>query len=187
VPNCDPTGQLLGPYPGGGPFGYPAQAGMGPGGMIGPGPMMGRGAMGPGGMAPAGSASAVDGLPPGAHEIPLPSDEVQPAAPSPQDQSRRRTNRPPQGMGFGPDSGRLPDTIRLPATSRLPGTGRPPATAHSSRRRPAATDNVQGIPASPRRPSLQNTSSRNKAPSPAASDRQKSSPGFIGPTGYDLR
>jgi hypothetical protein len=144
--------------------------------MVGPGPMMG-----PGPMAPAGSAPAVEGLPPGAHEIPLPSDEVQPAAPSPQDQSRRRTSRPPQGMGLGPDSGRLPDMIRLP------GTGRQQATGHSSRRRPAATDNVQGIPASPRRPSLQNTSSRNKTPSPAASGRQKSSPGFIGPTGYDLR
>ncbi|HEV7221450.1 MAG TPA: hypothetical protein VGN42_02045, partial [Pirellulales bacterium] len=74
-----------------------------------------------------------------------------------------------------------------PETSRLPETGRPQATGRSSRRRPAATDNVQGIPAMPRRPSLQKTSSRNKTPSPAASNRQKSSPGFIGPTGYDLR
>jgi pilus assembly protein CpaC len=182
VPNCDPTGQLLGPYPGGGPFGHPAQAGMGPGGMIGPGPMAA-----PGGMMSPGSAPPVQGLPPGAREIPTPSGETPPAAPSPQDQSRRRTNRPTQGMGLGPDSGRLPDVIRLPETSRLPETGRPQATGRSSRRRPAATDNVQGIPAMPRRPSLQKTSSRNKTPSPAASNRQKSSPGFIGPTGYDLR
>jgi hypothetical protein len=83
--------------------------------------------------------------------------------------------------------GRLPETIRLPETSRLPDTGRLPAAGHSSRRRPSATDSVQGVPESPRRPNLQKASIRSKTSSPAASDRQKSSPGFIGPTGYDLR
>ncbi len=149
VPNCDPTGQLLGPYPNG-PFG----GGYHP---IGGGPSP----EGPEGTIVPGSVRVQESVPPGKQEGPLPAAKRPPqpmpgaAAPKPQDQSFRRT-------------------------MRLPEVG------SSSRRRPAIREHGAGAPV-PTGPSLQKASIRTAPSAPAGSSRQKSSPGFIGPTGYDLR
>lgn len=159
VPNCDPTGQLLGPYPGGGPFGVP-----GPGAA--------------GGMTPPGGPTAVEGLPPGAREVPAPV-ESRPAGPQPQgtDQSRRRMLREPEAA----------HATDMPAS----------AASRSSRRRAAPSESLQRLPSTTQRsptpqgnstrPNLQKASSRQRKVSSAAGERQKTAPGFIGPTGYDLR
>lgn len=154
VPNCDPSGQLLGPYPGGGPFRSP-----------------GPGAMG-GNVAPEGAMPA-ESVPQGAREMPAPTPgAMPPATPTPQPQVQEQSyRRSPRSSG----------AVRTTIVS-------PPAEAtRSSRRRPAASESIERLPAANKRPSLQKTSSRNYKPSSPAAAGQKSSPGFIGPTGYDLR
>jgi hypothetical protein len=157
VPNCDPSGQLLGPYPGGGPFRSP-----------------GPGAMG-GNVVPEGAMPA-EGVPQGGREMPAPTpgamQPTAPATPIPQPQVQEQSyRRMPRSSG----------AVRTTIVS-------PPAEAtRSSRRRPAASESIERLPAANKRPSLQKTSSRNYKPSSPAAAGQKSSPGFIGPTGYDLR
>ncbi|HUY91773.1 MAG TPA: pilus assembly protein N-terminal domain-containing protein [Pirellulales bacterium] len=165
VPNCDPTGQLLGPYPGGGPFGVP---GPGAGGDM----SVPRGAM------------PAEGLPPGAREIPAPV-EGQPAdagdgaalEPQPQDQSRRRTLRTPGAV----------HVTDMPASEASRSSRRRSAPSESIQRLPNTTRPSAKSPAAAMRPNLQKTSSRNRKVPSAAGERQKTAPGFIGPTGYDLR
>jgi pilus assembly protein CpaC len=157
VPNCDPSGQLLGPYPGGGPFRSP-----------------GPGAMG-GNVVPEGAMPA-ENVPQGAREMPAPTpgamQPTAPATPTPQPQVQEQSYRRPP---------RSPSAVRTTIVS-------PPAEAtRSSRRRPAASESIERLPAANKRSSLQKTSSRNYKPSSPAAAGQKSSPGFIGPTGYDLR
>ena len=156
VPNCDPSGQLLGPYPGGGPFGSPGPAG----GMV-----------VPEGVIPG------EALPPGAREVPKAapgkSPAAEPAAPQVQQQSHRR------GPQF-PGAGR---TTSAPRTMVVPSA----EPAHSSRRRSSPSDAVERLPAATKRPNLQKTSSRTHKPASEATGGRKNSPGFIGPTGYDLR
>jgi pilus assembly protein CpaC len=155
VPNCDPTGQLLGPYPNGGPFGAPA-----------PGPA--------GGMVVPEGVMPAERVPAGAREMPAPApNQMKPAdrpAPRPQapDQSFRRAPQPP---------------VPVRTTIISPPTEAP----RSSRRRGSTSDAIERLPSATRRPSLQKTSSRTYKPSANAGAIQKTSPGFIGPTGYDLR
>ena len=157
VPNCDPTGQLLGPYPGGGPFGVP---GPGAGGMLGP------------------DGTTVEGLPPGAREVPAPV-ESQPAGPQPQgtDQSRRRTLRE-SGTAHATD---------MPASAAPRSSRRQTAPGESLQRLPSTTLRSTTPQGNSTRPNLQKASSRQRKVSSAAGERQKTAPGFIGPTGYDLR
>lgn len=155
VPNCDPTGQLLGPYPNG-PYGggYHPISGQMPGGAIQGGAMP----AGPNGTVVPGSVRMQENVPPGTQEAPLPPvKSQQPAAPKAGGQSHRRTIR-------------LPD-VGASSRRRLPGR-------ESVRIAPAANS---------RRPSLQKASIRSAPTAPAGTKRQKTAPGFIGPTGYDLR
>jgi pilus assembly protein CpaC len=165
VPNCDPTGQLLGPYPNG-PFngGYHPVGGPMPSGAVPGGAMQGQMMpVDPDGTVVPGSVRMQERLPPGTQEAPLPPARSQPpaapraAAPKADGQSHRRT-------------------IRLPEISP------------SSRRQPAAfMPGRNASPAAAGRSSLQKASIRTMPAAPAAPKRQKTAPGFIGPTGYDLR
>ncbi len=162
VPNCDPTGQLLGPYPNG-PYGGgyhpigPVPGAAGPG-VMGPGPA-GHGPVQDGMIVP-GSMRTQEVVPPGAQEAPLPSvgpaSPAIPQAPKVQQQSQRRT-------------------IRLPDIGKS-----------SRRQQQPLTANIQQMPPIGQ-PSLQKASIRTPAKPSSGSSRQKTAPGFIGPTGYDLR
>ena len=158
VPNCDPSGQLLGPYPGGGPFGVPGPGAAG--GMLGP------------------DGTTVEGLPPGAREVPAPV-ESQPASPQPQgtDQSRRRMLRESESA----HAADMPATVPPRSSRRHAGPG------ESLQRLPSTTLRSTAPQGSSTRPNLQKASSRQRKVSSAAGERQKTAPGFIGPTGYDLR
>lgn len=127
-------------------------------------------------------------VPPGSTEIPLQSPAQQPSGSPPSGvrapslQAPAEQPRPPL-----PPSASSPDgesQSRRAAPQRIAPAG------PSSRRKPAGGNLSLVAPAKSDGPGpslLRNSSNRTKPTSPAAAAPRKKTPGFIGPTGYDLR
>ncbi|HEX5446380.1 MAG TPA: hypothetical protein VFW87_21310, partial [Pirellulales bacterium] len=158
------------------------------------------------GMFPPVTANAWDDqIPPGATEIPLQSPGSETAAsptskprgpaslPSPDRQpaSRQPSSRPSTVQPLPPMP--TPPTLSTPEgdnQSRRAAPRRTAASGPSSRRKPASGSLTVAAPLKPDGvPSsiLRNSSNRTKSTASANGSKRKKTPGFIGPTGYDLR
>lgn len=129
-------------------------------------------------------------VPPGATEIPLQSPGPAPAT-SPPAKSRGPASQPPAPQTQPPMP--MPPRLSDPAgeqESRRPAPRRTAASGPSSRRKPAGGSLSLAAPAKSDGPPssiLRNSSNRTKPNASAGGPARKKTPGFIGPTGYDLR
>lgn len=128
-------------------------------------------------------------VPPGVTEIPLQSPAPQQPSGAPPSGLRAPSSQAPvdQPKPPSPPSASSPDGE---SQSRRAGPRRIAPAGTSSRRKPAGGNLSLVAPAKSDGPGpslLRNSSNRTKPTSPAAAAPRKKTPGFIGPTGYDLR